>query len=318
MRRWDRTNRESSPCVPIRLLRFGALLIAGLAAVGAPAQQIEPRAYANAPVGVNFAIAALAHTDGGVAVDPALPLEDARIRTRQLVFAYARTLDLWGSSGKIATYLPYAWLDGSARLDGDPREREVDGTGDARVRLSMNFFGAPALSLAEFRGYEQDTIVGASLEVSLPTGQYDSDKLVNIGSNRWSVRPEFGVSQAFGALTTELTFAATLFSDNDDFFGGQRREQSPLYSTQAHLVYALAGGAWVAATGTYVTGGEVRVDGRRTDDCQRSSRVGLTVALPVDRRHSVKLFGSTGVSSRSGEDFDLLGAAWQYRWGGGL
>ncbi len=182
----------------------------------------------------------------------------------------------------------------------------------------MNFIGAPALSMKEFADYQQDLIVGASLQVGLPTGQYDADRLINIGSNRWFVKPELGVSKAWGPWTLELSTAATIFGDNDDFYGGQRREQDPIYSLQGHLVYSFRSGIWAALTGTYFTGGRTTVDGVRKDDLQESSRVGATLALPVNRRHSIKLYASTGLSIRTGTDFDAIGAAWQYRWGEGL
>jgi hypothetical protein len=199
-----------------------------------------------------------------------------------------------------------------------PVEREVSGLGDPRLRFSVNFYGAPALSLKEFADYKQDLIIGASLQVSVPVGQYDSDRLVNIGTNRWSVKPELGISKAWGPLTLELAAGVTLYTDNDDFLGGRTREQDPIYSVQAHVVYGFASGIWVALDGTYYTGGRTTVDGVKGNDLQENSRVGATVALPVNRHNSIKLYASTGVSARTGANFNLVGIAWQYRWGGGL
>ena len=48
-----------------------------------------------------------------------------------------------------------------------------------------------------------DLIVGASLQVSAPFGQYDNDRLVNIGTNRWSFKPESGISKALCQWTLE-------------------------------------------------------------------------------------------------------------------
>jgi hypothetical protein len=96
----------------------------------------------------------------------------------------------------------------------------------------MNFIGAPALTAAEFKDYRQNFILGASLRVTAPLGQYDSDKLVNIGTNRWSLKPEIGFSKAFGRWTVELAPAVTFYTDNGDFFGGQTRAVAPLYSVQ--------------------------------------------------------------------------------------
>jgi hypothetical protein len=71
-------------------------------------------------------------------------------------------------------------------------------------------------------------------------------------------------------------------------------------------------------TATYLTGGRTTVDGRRSDDRQDNLRIGGTLALPVTRHHSVKVYGATGASTRVGGDFDVIGIAWQYRWGGGF
>ena len=282
------------------------------------AQEIEPRAYSNAPVGVNFLVVGYAYSEGGLSVDPSVPLTDANLRIHSTLLAYVRTLDLWGQSGKVDVVVPYAWLSGEAEYAGQPMEREVSGFGGPRLRLSMNFIGAPALTMQEFANYRQDLIVGASLQVGLPTGQYDADRLVNIASNRWFVKPELGASKAWGPWTLELSTAATIFGDNDDFYGGQQREQDPIYSLQGHLVYGFRSGIWAALTGTYFTGGRTTVDGVEGDDLQKTSRVGATLAFPVDRHHSIKLYATTGLSIRTGTDFDAIGAAWQYRWGGGL
>jgi hypothetical protein len=234
------------------------------------------------------------------------------------ILAYARALDVWGRSGKVDVVLPYAWLSGTAEVEGQPRARDVSGLADPRLRVSVNFYGAPALALPEFAHYRQDVILGASLQVSVPLGQYDPDKLVNIGTNRWSVKPELGLSKAWGPLTLELTSGVTLYTDNHDFFGGKTRAQAPIYSVQGHVSYTLGAGIWVALDGTYYTGGRTTVDGVEGNDLQQNSRLGVTVALPVHRYLSVKLYGSTGVSTRTGSDFTAGGLFFQYRWGGGL
>lgn len=296
-------------------LAMCALALGGSSAL---AQEIEPRTYSNAPVGVNFLVAGYAYSEGGLSVDPSVPLTDANLKIHTTVFAYARTLNLWGRSGKFDVVIPYGWLSGDALYLGQPVEREVTGFGAPRFRLAMNFYGSPALSMKEFAHYQQDFIVGGSVQVGLPVGQYDADRLINLSSNRWFVKPELGVSKAWGPWTLELSTAATLFGDNEDFYGGQLREQDPVYSFQGHLVYSFQSGIWAAVTGTYFTGGRTTVGGVTKDDLQKSSRLGATLAFPVDRRHSIKLYASTGLSLRTGTDFDVVGAAWQYRWGEGL
>jgi hypothetical protein len=115
--------------------------------------------------------------------------------------------------------------------------REVDGFGDLLVRLSVNFFGAPALTAQEFKFYQQDVILGASLQVSVPPGQYDDTTLINLGTNRWHFRPEIGASKALGPWILELKGAVSFFTTNGDFFNGNRRSQDPLYSLQGNADY---------------------------------------------------------------------------------
>ena len=305
-------------CAPFLAWFGAALVVTALAASAAYGQDLEPRAYANTPTGLNFLIAGYGYLTGGVATDPSLPLQNANLQVHSTILAYARSLDVWGKSGKVDVVVPYAWLSGSADVAGQPRAREVSGFGDPRFRFSVNFYGAPALSLQEFAGYRQDLILGASLQVSAPLGQYDSDKLVNIGTNRWSIKPELGLSKAFGPLTLELAAGVSIYTDNHDFFGGQTRAQDPIYSLQGHVLYHFRSGIWAALDMTYYTGGRTTIDGVEGNDLQKNVRLGATVALPVNRHHSVKLYASTGVSTRTGSDFDAVGIAWQYRWGGGL
>jgi hypothetical protein len=175
------------------------------------AQDLEPRAFANTPIGLNFLIGGYAYAKGTVGTDPAVPLEDTEVKLNSAVLAYVRTLDLWGWSGKVDVILPYTWASGSAKLAGQPRKREVSGLGDPRFRFSMLAYGGPALSLDEFRDFQPDVIIGTSLEVT-PLGQYDSDKLLNIGTNRWSFKPEVGVSKTFGPLTLELATGVRFYT----------------------------------------------------------------------------------------------------------
>lgn len=293
-----------------------AVIIMGAAA--APAQDLEPRLYTNVPRGLNFIVAGYGYSDGNVLFDPSVPLEDGNVRLHGPVFGYARSLGLWGLSGKFDAVLPYACASGSAIFQGEYRERDICGAADPRFRISVNIYGAPSLTLAEFPRYRQDLIVGASLQVSAPLGQYDGDRLLNIGTNRWFFKPEIGIGKALGPVTLELNAAAFFYTPNGDFLGGQKKEQEPLYALQGHMIYAFRSGIWFAVDGTFYRGGRSTVDGVPGDDLQENSRLGATLALPVNRYHSVKCIASTGVSARTGSNFDTIALLWQYRWGGGL
>jgi Putative MetA-pathway of phenol degradation len=310
---------------PVRLIlptrQFMAVLAACMLAgseLPACAQDIEPRAYSNAPVGVNFLIAGYAYTRGGVAFGPSLPITNPHLDTSSAVVAYATTLDLWGMSGKFDATVPYTRLSGTADYMGQTVARNVSGFANSAFRLSINFYGAPALTPKEFADYEQDLIIGASLRVVAPWSQYDASKLVNIGTNNWSFKPQFGISKAIGPWTLEGTAAVTFYTGNNDFFGGRTLAESPLYALQGHLIYGFRSGIWASLDATYFSGGRSTVNGVLNSDLQQNWRIGATLAFPVNRENSIKWYASKGVAARTGDNYDLIGVAWQYRWGGGL
>lgn len=298
-----------------------AVLVSALALMLLPAathaQDLEPRAYSNAPIGFNFLVLGYAHSQGGLSFDPSLPIEDARLRTDSGVFAYARTLDLWGKSGRFDVVVPYSQLSGSATVAGQPAERHVTGFSEPRLRLSVNLYGAPALSLQEFAHYQRDLVIGTSIQVSAPSGQYDPSRAINLGSNRWTVKPEIGISKTFGALTLDFTTSATFYGVNDDYYGGKTLEQEPLYAAQTHVSYDFGGGIWAALGATYYRGGRVTTNGNTSLVELGNTRAGAVLAMPVDRNHSIKFSLSGSVHTRTGSEFAIFGLAWQYRWGAG-
>jgi hypothetical protein len=302
------------------MARIGTVLsVVVLASAGAArAQDLEPRAYVDTPVGMNFLIASYAYSEGGVSTDASLPIQGAQLTQNSFVLGYARSLNVFGKSGKIDIILPFSQLSGSASLAGQPMEREVTGFGDSRFRFSVNLYGAPALSMKEYQSYKQNIIAGAGIQVSVPVSQYDSSKVVNIGTNRWSFKPGLGISKAIEKFKLELSTDATFYTNNGDFFGGNTLEQAPLYSVQAHVSYDFGRGMWGAVDGTYYLGAHTTINGISENNMQENSRVGATFALPVNKHNSIKLYVSTGLSTRTGSNFTTGGIAWQYRWGGGL
>jgi hypothetical protein len=284
----------------------------------AHAQDLEPRTYFNAPIGINFLITGYVYTQGALQFDSALDITNANLKTSNAVLAYARVFELGGKAATFDAVIPYTALSGNAVYQGDPVERNVSGFANPAFRLTWNFYGAPALSLNEFRVWQQDVVVGASLRVMAPWSQYDSSRLVNIGTNRWTFKPELGASKTFGPWTLEASAAASIFTDNNEFYGGNKRQQDPLYSVQGHVIHSFSGGSWLAVDATYYAGGRTTFNGILKADLQQNWRVGATYAIPVDRKNSIKLYASSGLSDRTGNSFDLLGIAWQHRWGEGM
>ncbi len=279
------------------------------------AQELEPRAYVNTPIGLNFVALGYQYSEGALVFDPALPVTDANARVNMAFLGYVHTLAVAGQSAKVGLVLPVAGLDATGYVEDLFRTRNDSGLADPSFYFALNLLGAPALSYEEFGRFQQETIVGLSFKLTVPLGTYDNDKLLNIGTNRWSFEPEIGVSKALGRWTVEAAAAVIFYTDNDDFNQGQTRQQDPIYSLQGHLVYSFPHNIWAALGVTYYEGGRTTIEGISSDDLQQNWRGGFTLALPIDRKHSIKLYGNSGVSTRTGTDYDTLGLAWQYRWG---
>jgi len=304
----------------IRFFYLAATVIIGLAGTAriVYAQSLEPRAYSNAPTGLNFVLAGFQNSSGALLFDPSLPITDVDAKVDLALFGYSRTLDVAGKLAKIGVIIPYASLVADGFVDGVFRTRDTDDPGDPALYFSYNFYGAPALSLKEFKTFQPTTVSGFTFKLTAPLGAYDSDKIINIGTNRWSLESGIGISHPVANWTLEASAAVTLYTDNNNFDSGKTRQQEPIYSTQLHLTYSFPRNIWAALSVTYFTGGRTTIDGVELNDLQQNWRTGFTLALPVNRYHSIKLDGSRGVSQRTGNDFDALGLAWQYRWGAGL
>jgi hypothetical protein len=178
----------------------------------------------------------------------------------------------------------------------------------------MNLLGDPPLTPEEFARRSPTTILGASVSVAAPTGQYVPSRLINVGSNRWSFKPEIGLSQPIGNWFVEGTAGVWIFTDNGDFFGGRRRSQAPMPVFQWHGGYNWRPGLWLAADVTYFTGGRTSVNGIQDQDLQRSVRYGVTLSIPLAEKWSAKLAWSRGLITRIGGNFQTVSVALQYRW----
>jgi hypothetical protein len=295
----------------------GWLLVSALAIGRAGAQELEPRQYANLPVGMNFLIAGYTVSDGGVLLDPSITFENAELEIDGPVVGYARGISVGGLSAKVDAGISHVCMSGSADFEGQRLSRDKCGSSDAKVRLAVNFIGAPALTATEFAGYRQNFILGASLQLGVPVGDYTAPDLINIGANRWSAKTEIGFSKALPRhWILEVAASATFYEVNDEFRGNRRREQDPIYALQLHAVRNIRSGIWIAVDSTHYRGGQTTTDGFEDSNLQSNDRLGLTLSVPINRAQSVKVYWSTGVSTRTGTDFDTIGAAWQYRWGG--
>lgn len=279
-------------------------------------QDLEPRAYSPSPTGANFLLIGFGNTSGPVLSDPTLPITDVHATLYSPTLGLGRTFGLFGRQALVTAALPYVW----GSIQGQVFEQQHDitrsGLADFRLKLSFNLHGSPALSPQEFTRYrKRSLIVGTSVLVMAPTGQYDRTKLINISTNRWTFKPELGISYPYKKWTYDFYTAVWLFTENSSFYPGQsKRQQNPIPSLQAHVSYTIRQHLWLALDGTWYSGGTTSVNNGPPTGRQNNIRFGTTLSLPIGRGQSIKVAYSRGATARAGANFSAVGVSWQFLW----
>lgn len=278
------------------------------------AQELDPRSYINLPTEQNFAGVLYIYTDGDVHTSPDVPIEDLTLQIDGPAFAYARTFSLFGNASKFDISSGHACASGEAIVAGEFTTRDFCGATDTRIRLNYNFYGAKAKSMREFVKTPKGIVVGASVQLSIPTGEYEERYVFNIGANRWFIKPEIGTSIPFGHWELDLAASAKIFTDNDDYLHTQTLDQDPIYNIQSHLIYDFAPGHWISLNGNYFWGGDVSVDGVQKSNKAGNYRAGFTYSLALNKQHSIKFLANKGITTTRGNDSEAYAVAWAYRW----
>jgi len=292
---------------------LGALLL--LTAITARAQDLEPRAYAPTPVGTSFVLFGVGNSQGGVVLDASADIDDVKAEISFATTAFGYTFGLAGRQARVIAVVPAAWGEVTGDVRGDVRSRDLGGLLDPRFKFSIGLAGAPALSPEQFARTPHSTLLGASLTVVPPWGQYDSERLINLGFNRWAFKPEIGISHPVGRFTLEGSAGVWLFTTNHAYYPGRsERRQDPVVAVQGHIDYTFRSRAWLALNGTWFTGGQTEVNGVLKSDRQSNVRLGSTLSLPIKQRQSIKLIYSTGTNTRRGSDLNTYSVTWQRVW----
>jgi hypothetical protein len=287
-----------------------------LVPAAARAQDLEPRSYSPSPVGLNFVVVAYSYSSGAVIMDPSLPVTNVKAYMNGVVAGWGRTFGVMGRQAQLAVTLPVAFGDATGSVFEQQRSVSRSGLADFRGRFSVNLYGNPAQTPREFAARaRRSPYVGTSLSVTAPTGQYHGDKLINLGTNRWSFRPDLGVGVPWNRFDFEAQLGAWLYSDNPDFFpGGVSRKQEALWTLRSHVSHTFRPSLWVAVDGTWYGGGAASVaDGPKTERLD-NSRYGATVSYPLSASQSLKIAYSRGAIVRVSSNFSTVSASWQLRW----
>jgi len=279
-------------------------------------QELDPRAYSATPIGTNFTLLGYTHTSGDVVFDASSVINDVHASVNAATFSAGHAFDFQGRQASIAIGVPYAWADVSGNVGETRHAITRSGLGDPRLRLGVMLYGGQAMDAKTFASTPRNPILGASLVVVLPVGQYMPDKLINIGANRWAFKPELGFSYPKGRWQFDAYAGMWLFAKNSDFFGGHLRAQDPIASFQGHVSYTIRPGLWAAVDATHYSGGDITQDDIPSAPRQSNLRLGATVSIPIRqiRGLSLKLNYSDGAVTRVGSDFTAAGIAFQYAW----
>jgi hypothetical protein len=305
------------------ILQYGLLVFIGVCRCQPiAAQDLAPRAYIITPLHSNAVTLTYSYSGGGVLLNGQLAVPDATAQLHVPVLTLFHSFNFFGRSANITVSAPYA----AGHFQGTFQDNETNlyrsGLLDTSFRVSVNLMGGPAMSVEEFRSWKQKTLLGVSLRIVAPTGQYDATRLINNGADRWSFKPEFGLSQRWGHCVLDTYAGAWFFTtdpeywSHNSFYPGTRSEsQAPIASLEGHISYDLKLGLWFSLDSNFWYGGRTSLNGvENTKTLQENSRIGATVSIPISKHQSLKFGYSTGAYVHFGGDFEIVSAAWQYSW----
>jgi hypothetical protein len=305
-------------CLVNRLILHAGI---GLALLALPcfAQDIEPRRWSHLPIGSNFGGTGYAYTSGEIFLNPVLRLEDGEFDLQTTAVKYIHSFELFGKSARVDLTQPYQSGTWSGLLNGSPTSVDRDGWADTNLRFAVNLYGAPPLTGREFAAYRAtadcETIVGLGLLLQVPTGEYMEDKLINLGTNRFTFTPQFGVVHNRGKWSMEVSSSANFYTDNNDYFNGNTLEESCYLTGQGHLIYTFLPGFWISASTGYGYGGTSTINGKSTDDRKGNFGWGLSLGVPISRAAGFKLgYIGTRTDQDTGADTETFIAALSVMW----
>jgi hypothetical protein len=270
------------------------------------AQDVQPRVYTPAPTGVTVLTLGYAYSSGSVLFDRIVPVENVTGTIHSLNAAFSRSIALFGMAGRADVAVPFVTGDWQGEVEESMQSTSRTGIGDPVLRYALFITGAPALTTDEFTRFQPKTIVGVTMRLHLPLGQYETNKSINLGSNRWVFSPQIGVSHAVRSFTFEAYAGVWLFTNNKEFLGTKVQAQSPLTTLQVHVSYLFDNGIWIAASSRQSLGGAVTIDGGDKLEPETNNRLGLACAIPVKPRYVVKLVTTTGVTATVGNDYSAV------------
>jgi hypothetical protein len=282
------------------------------------AQDLSPRAYIITPLHSNAIIMTYSFYHGSVLLDGAAPITGATGTYSVPVLGLYHSFSLLGRSANVNAALPYAVGNFQANVAGAPRQIYRSGLVDLTARLSVNLVGGPSMPVQEFQRWRQTRLLGFSLKVRAPTGQYNPAHLVNWGANRWAIKPEFGYSGRRSNWLIDSYAGVWFYTNNPQSYSPpvpKPQSQQPIGTFEGHLSYDVKPRLWCSLDGNFWFGGVTSLTGIANPKTrQTSSRIGVTASVPLSKHQSMKISYNDGAYIRFGGNYHTVSVAWQYSW----
>jgi len=274
------------------------------------------RDWQNTPVDMNFVFGYWNLLNSNTPIDSAFPVDGLSVDADIYILRLARSFDLAGRNAAFQLLIPYA--DGTAKLDNAQLlgfEKDNAGMGDVTAVFASNIFGGPAVTKEEFSSWQPGTFLSYALYVTAPTGDYDNDQIINIGANRWALKPEIAFGTPIGPTWLEFNTYVSFYSDNDDHIGRNKLEQRPMATLEGHYSYTINRALWVSLDGTYARGGETKVNGVTQDNEQENKTLGASLGFMLSPHFGGLVAYADSVSPQSdAADTNTWTVRLQYVW----
>ena len=314
----EQSDVDVSPRTARILLQLALSILMAAWSLQVRGQELSPRAYVITPVNSNAITLIGSFYTGGVDFNGTIPITGATGTYGIPIFSYYHSFAILGRSANVSGVLPYAVGHFQGSVLGSQMHIYRSGLMDTSFRVSVNLKGAPAMSPPRFAKWKQTTLLGVSLKVIAPTGQYSATKLVNWGINRWAFKPDFGYSQRWGRTMLDAYAGAWFYTRNPASYSvpvPKPQTEAPVGSFEGHLSYDVKPRLWFSLDGNLWFGGVTSLSGiQDLKTRQTSSRVGITGAYRLSKHQSVKVSYSNGIYLMFGGNYQNVSVAWQYSW----
>lgn len=280
------------------------------------AQFTDARTYDNTPVGINQLELGYTYVHANASIDTSLVITGANFNLNQGTIEYTRYFGLLHRLTWVGAALPIAGLNGS--ITGTNIQGSTIGVGDSSYELAMLLKGGPALTVAQFESYKPTTSLGVRLIIAAPTGLYRSNMILNLSSNRWSLKPEIALTHPFGSgqkWEFEAYANISFYTDNTSYRGRETLRQEPLPGLEGHISYSFNDSVWASVDTRYSFRGTTFLNGVTQNNAQQNFILGSEVNISLNPRNSLVFEFAKALVHDNGPALVGFSVKYDYTWG---